>query len=171
MRVDVNDALLRIDLRAQRRFLHRRRHDVGGQRQICSFHLEVLRVFRRPERFDLTPVQSEHIRCVADRDLRRVQTVDLGIRCERRRDGAHRIALVGTLIRALHQREECTLLRSHLLVRHPQRRLCGGQRGAGSKGIGNHFVQLVRLECFPPFVGHLHARDKALRLTALCGSG
>ena len=62
-----DDALGRLDLGAQRGFEDRRRHDVGGERQIGAFELEALRLGQRVEQFDLPAVGAPQVEIVGER--------------------------------------------------------------------------------------------------------
>lgn len=134
-----------------------------------GLQLEALRILYGLERLNLTSVQTKYVKCIANRNLCRVQAIGLGIRGERRGSRANCIALAGTPVRALHQREERALLRTHLLLRYAQRHLRCTQRWASSEGIFNDLVQPVRLRRLPPLVGHPHARNEALCLIPLRG--
>ena len=59
------------DLRAQPRFLNRRRHDVGSQGQIGRIELKTVRFGLGRERLDRPTIGAEDVGDVGDRHLRR----------------------------------------------------------------------------------------------------
>ena len=165
--LDGDDALLRVDLGAQRGFLDSGQADVRCQCQVRSLHLEALCILERLQRFHPSAVQAEHIGRVADRQFRRVQVVKRIARRQRRRDRSYRIALPRWRIGTRDGREEEALLRAHLRLGLPQCCLRGRHRRIGLHRCRDKAVELFRVQHAPPLLGDLHAFHEALGFAAL----
>ena len=75
MLVGRDDPQSRPDLRTQRRLLDGRADHVGRERDVGGLEREALHVLLRGQRFDLPPVQTEHVRHESDADLAGVEGV------------------------------------------------------------------------------------------------
>ena len=160
----LDDFLRRLDLAAQRSFLDRRRHHVGGERQVGRFELEALILGKRRVGLDLSPLAAEHVGRIGDvhGGLVEVENGRRAGQAEFRR----RELLTGDGAGGVDTRQQFAGGGVEVLLRLPQRRLRGLKVRIGTQRFGDQRVDLLRMEHLPPLGRNVAADDELLRRAA-----
>lgn len=151
-----------LDLRAQRRFLDGRGHDVGGHREISGLQLETLVIDLRVQRFELTPRAAEHVEFVrhVHRCVVQIELIDHPGLAER---DAVQFFAGGAKLRVDARQKGAACLRREVFARLPQCGLRGGDVRTVDERLTDQRVERLAMKERPPGGGNVLSRREALR--------
>jgi hypothetical protein len=155
-----------LDLGTQRCFLNCRHHDVGRQRQVRRFDLEVLKIGLGLQRLDGALILSPDVERIGDGELARHQIERVRWRnAGWYRRYRRRLLLTARIEIALDQRKEFTLLCIDVFVGRAQGRHRGLQVGIGIQCAADEPGERARAIEPPPLARHIATFEETLRGT------